>query len=114
MPQGFLRAGMVGGVIGTVLLGILTTYCLHLLIKITYELCIKAKTPLIPYPKALERALELGPAPFKKCSRFAPGTVDSFLVLYQSGICCVYTIFVADNIKAVGILCLYLFNIEKY
>lgn len=47
MPNAFNHAGYVVGIIGTVLLGSIATYCVHMIVNIHYELCKWRKVRLI-------------------------------------------------------------------
>ncbi|KAL7294045.1 hypothetical protein TKK_0012519 [Trichogramma kaykai] len=102
MPNAFCNSGLVTGTVATVLIGILCTYCLHILVKAQYELCKRLKVPILNYPQSMKVALEQGPAIFRPLAKYAPVFVDSFLIVYQLGICCVYIVFVATNIKQVA------------
>ncbi|XP_075990700.1 proton-coupled amino acid transporter-like protein acs isoform X2 [Anticarsia gemmatalis] len=99
MPQAFARAGLVTGVIATVVVGILVTHCLHVLVRSQYAACKLLRVPLLTYPQSMSTALEAGPQPLRRFSHALAITVDVFLVVYQLGICCVYIVFIADNIK---------------
>lgn len=102
MPQAFARAGLATGTLGTVLAGVLVTHCLHVLVRTQYTACRRRRVPLLSYPAAMRAALEDGPcAPLRRAAPAAAVTVDVFLVVYQLGICCVYIVFIADNIKKV-------------
>lgn len=101
MPQAFARAGLVTGVVATVVVGALVTHCLHVLVRAQYSACKRRRVPLLSYPDAMATALESGPSPLRRLARPAALTVDIFLVVYQLGICCVYIVFIADNIKKV-------------
>lgn len=101
MPQAFARAGLVTGVIGTVLGGVLVTHCLHVLVRAQYETCKRARVPLLSYPQAMQAALDSGPSSLRRLAHPAALAVDIFLVVYQLGICCVYIVFIADNIKKI-------------
>ncbi|XP_046414375.1 proton-coupled amino acid transporter-like protein CG1139 isoform X1 [Neodiprion fabricii] len=101
MPNAFYNSGLVTGVIATILIGILCTYCLHVLVKAQYKLCKRMKVPILSYPMSMKYALEQGPRWCKMFAPSAPGLVDGFLIAYQLGICCVYIVFVAENIKQV-------------
>lgn len=99
MPQAFMHSGLLVGLFGTCIIGFICTYCLHVLVRSQYELCKRLKVPLLSYPDSMKYAFEQGP-PFLK--RFIPLTrpvVDGFLIIYQLGICCVYIIFIAKNVK---------------
>ncbi|XP_018566975.1 proton-coupled amino acid transporter-like protein CG1139 isoform X2 [Anoplophora glabripennis] len=101
MPEAFKFSGMANGIISTILIGALCTYCLHVLVKAQYVLCKRLKVPLLTYPESMKVACELGPPCLKKFAPYAPDVTNFFLVFYQIGICCVYVVFVGKNLKAV-------------
>ncbi|KAL1456406.1 hypothetical protein WDU94_001137, partial [Cyamophila willieti] len=101
MPNAFVNAGLVIGTVGTVLIGILCTYCLHVLVRSQYLLCKKKRVPVLNYPDSMRVALEQGPDCLKFAANASALIVDIFLIVYQLGICCVYIMFVATNIKPV-------------
>lgn len=43
MPNAFKHSGYVVGAVGTIAIGVICTYCIHLLIKAEYELCKRKK-----------------------------------------------------------------------
>lgn len=102
MPSAFKNAGYVVGTLGTVIIGILCTYTIHLLITASYELCIKRKIPSLTYPGTAAAAFEEGPKATRKLAPFARLITNLFLVLYQIGSSCIYVVFIASNLKAVG------------
>ncbi|XP_062546629.1 proton-coupled amino acid transporter-like protein CG1139 [Armigeres subalbatus] len=99
MPQAFYNAGYLSGFINTILIGILCTYCLHVLVQAQYMLCKRHRVPILTYPISMKMALEEGPACLRRFSGYAIVIVDGFMIVYQLGICCVYIVFVATNIK---------------
>lgn len=101
MPEAFTNAGILIGTLGTIFIGSVCTYCLHVLIRCQYTLCKRARIPVINYPDTVRMALESGPVPLRPMARYAPALVDTFLVVYQLGICCVYIVFVATNLQQV-------------
>lgn len=101
MPNAFYNSGLLVGVIATIIIGILCTYCLHILVKAQYKLCKRLRVPILSYPLSMKYALEGGPRCVRWFSPFAPALVDGFMIVYQLGICCVYIVFVASNIKQV-------------
>lgn len=102
MPEAFKNAGMVNGLVFTFVIGALCTYCLHVLVQAQYTLCKRYRVPILTYPESMKIALESGPKCLRPYARFSPFLVDFFLIVYQLGICCVYIVFVAKNIKAVA------------
>lgn len=101
MPNAFYNSGLLVGVIATVIIGALCTYCLHILVKAQYKLCKRLRVPILSYPDSMKFALEKGPRAVSWFAPYAPGLVDGFMIIYQLGICCVYIVFVATNIKQV-------------
>ncbi|XP_077301655.1 proton-coupled amino acid transporter-like protein acs [Arctopsyche grandis] len=101
MPQAFFNAGLISGTINTILIGVLCTYCLHVLVRSQYELCKRKRVPVLTYPESMKMALEVGPTCFRRFAPAAPIIIDVFMIVYQLGICCVYIVFVANNIKQI-------------
>lgn len=101
MPNAFMNAGLIIGTISTILIGILCTYCLHILVKAQYELCKRLRVPMLSYPVSMQKALEIGPNCMRPVAKSAAIIVDVFLIVYQLGICCVYIVFVATTVKKV-------------
>lgn len=99
MPQAFYNAGYISGFVNTILIGILCTYCLHVLVQAQYILCKRHRVPILTYPISMKMALEEGPNCLRRFSPYAVVIVDGFMIVYQLGICCVYIVFVATNIK---------------
>lgn len=102
MPNAFHHAGWLVGGVGTLLIGILCTYCIHLLIKAEYELCRRKRVPSLNYPAVTQTALLEGPDALKPLSNVIIHIINTFLLIYQLGTCCVYVVFVSSNIKAIA------------
>lgn len=102
MPNAFHHAGWLVGAIGTLLIGILCTYCIHLLIKAEYELCRRKRIPSLNYPAVTQTALLEGPDVLKPLANYIIHIINAFLLVYQLGTCCVYVVFVSSNIKAIA------------
>ncbi|XP_025408112.1 proton-coupled amino acid transporter-like protein CG1139 isoform X2 [Sipha flava] len=102
MPSAFKNAGYIVGTLGTIAIGILCTYTIHLLVTASYELCVKRKIPSLTYPGTVAAAFEDGPRPVRKFAPFAKMMTNLFLVLYQIGSSCIYVVFIASNLKAIG------------
>lgn len=65
-------------------------------------LCSGEKVPSMNYPTVAETAMGEGPRIFQVCAPFIGHLVNTFLLIYQLGTCCVYVVFVASNIKSVA------------
>ncbi|XP_014206469.1 proton-coupled amino acid transporter-like protein CG1139 [Copidosoma floridanum] len=99
MPKAFNNAGYLLGTVGTLIVGLICTYCIRILIKSEYELCRRKKTPSMTFPMTMETALEEGPQWIRRYSKWCPHIVNLFLMIYQLGTCCVYTVFIATNLQ---------------
>nr|XP_034839393.1 proton-coupled amino acid transporter-like protein CG1139 isoform X2 [Maniola hyperantus] len=101
MPHAFAKSGYVVGTVGTLVIGVLCTYCIHVLLDSCYVLCKRRKVPSLTYTGAAEAALSEGPDWCKACAPYAAHVVNAFLLIYQIGTCCVYVVFVSENIHYV-------------
>ena len=72
MPNAFCNSGLVTGVIATVIIGVLCTYCLHVLVRAQYRLCKRLRVPILSYPMSMKYALEGGPACVRWFAPYAP------------------------------------------
>ncbi|XP_076264059.1 proton-coupled amino acid transporter-like protein acs isoform X3 [Rhynchophorus ferrugineus] len=101
MPLAFSHSGWVLGIIGTAAIGLLCTYCMHMLVRTEYDLCKKKRVPSLTYPGTAEAALLEGPSFLAKLAPYSGLISNTFLLLYQLGSCCVYTVFIGQNISNV-------------
>jgi proton-coupled amino acid transporter len=69
MANAFNDSGYVVGVFGTIIIGVLCTYCIHQLISAEYELCKRKKIASLNYVGVTEAALLEGPNCLKQFSR---------------------------------------------
>ncbi|CAG9761642.1 unnamed protein product [Ceutorhynchus assimilis] len=101
MPLAFSHSGYVLGIIGTALIGMLCTYCMHMLVRTEYELCKRKKVPSLTYPGTAEAALSEGPPFLAKLAPYSGNISYAFLLIYQFGSSCVYIVFVGQNLSNV-------------
>ncbi|XP_019890667.1 proton-coupled amino acid transporter-like protein CG1139 [Musca domestica] len=101
MPRAFCHAGWLNGILGTFAIGGIMVYAVHLLIYGMYEICRRHKNASLTFPEAMKIALLEGPPCLNKLSVMADVFVDGFLCLHHFGVCCIYILFVADNIKQI-------------
>jgi len=102
MPNAFRNSGWLSGIILTLFIGILCTYCIYLLVKSEYELCVKNKIPSMTYPVIAQHAFQGGPRCFQKVAKYIPIVINIFILTFQLGVCVVYVMFIGSNIKAVA------------
>lgn len=101
MPNAFHNSGYLIGLVGTLLIGFLCTYSMHMLINCHYELCRRKKVPSLTYPGIAEAAFEEGPERLRWLAPIGQPLCNAFLIMYQIGTSCIYVVFIASNIKAV-------------
>ncbi|XP_019755607.1 proton-coupled amino acid transporter-like protein CG1139 isoform X3 [Dendroctonus ponderosae] len=98
MPLAFYHSGYILGIIGTSVIGLLCTYCMHMLVRTEYELCKRKKVPSLTYPGTAEAALAEGPPFLAKLAPYSGIISNVFLLMYQLGSSCVYIVFISENI----------------
>ncbi|XP_067852183.1 proton-coupled amino acid transporter 1 [Heptranchias perlo] len=102
LPLAVKNAGLVLGPISLVVLGVVAVHCMHLLVKCSHYLCAKLQKPFLDYGNVVKCSLEECPNLwFRNHSLLGRRVVEFFLLLTQLGFCCVYFVFLADNIKQV-------------
>ncbi|KAG8035772.1 hypothetical protein G9C98_001428 [Cotesia typhae] len=101
MPLAFKSAGLYFGLVATFLIGMVCTYCVHILVKCAHTLCRRTQTPSLGFAEVAETAFLVGPEPVQKYARLAKATINTFLVIDLLGCCCVYIVFVAENLEQV-------------
>lgn len=101
MPLAFAHAGLGFGLVATFAIGIICTYCVHILVKSAHILCHRRRIPALGFAEVAEAAFLAGPEPMHKYSRLSKAIINTFLVIDLLGCCCVYIVFVAKNIKQV-------------
>ncbi|XP_026319810.1 proton-coupled amino acid transporter-like protein pathetic isoform X2 [Hyposmocoma kahamanoa] len=101
MPMAFRNAGLYVGLLATFAIGGICTYCVHILVKTAHELCRRMQKPSLGFAETAEAAFLSGPPAAHKFSRLAKAMVNWFLVIDLLGCCCVYIVFIAENVKQV-------------
>lgn len=102
MPASFANCGLVTSAIGLPLLCIIATYCVHLLVRSSQHLENKMKWTHLEYAELAKGSFKTGPSWMRPFSGLMCRMVDCVLMLCQMGICCVYLVFIVDNITTVS------------
>ncbi|GAB0094803.1 proton-coupled amino acid transporter-like protein CG1139 [Sergentomyia squamirostris] len=101
MPMAFKNAGLLFGGIGTIVVGFLCTYCVHILVKTSHDVCKKGKVPSLGFAETCEKVFELGPRPVQRFSNAAKLFVDYALMATYYSAACVYIVFIATSFAKV-------------
>lgn len=102
MPASFAHTGLVNATIGLPFLCLISTYCVHLLIKSSRHLGCKTNGLTFNYTSLAKHSFRSGPKWMSVHSSKMCLIVDALLLIAQIGVCCVYIIFVVDNIVSVS------------
>ncbi|XP_029439890.1 proton-coupled amino acid transporter 1-like isoform X2 [Rhinatrema bivittatum] len=90
------------GPLSLLVMGIIAVHCMDLLVKCAHHLCRRKQCPFLDYGDTVECALEATPSAWLRShSIWGRWLVGFFLILTQLGFCCVYFVFLADNLKQV-------------
>lgn len=98
-PSSYKDVGYVFGPIGIILMTILYTTCIHLLISSEYELCKRKRIPNMSYANTVHAAFAGGPNSFRCLANSGKFFTNFFFIVFESGSCAIYIIFISSNIK---------------
>ncbi|XP_058127547.1 proton-coupled amino acid transporter 2-like [Anopheles ziemanni] len=99
MPDAFKNAGLYVGFFGTLAMGVICTHCMHLLVRCSHELCRRYGRPSLSYAEVGFCALDSGPRWSQPLAGGFRCLINAFLIVMQLGLCCVYYLFVAVNLR---------------
>lgn len=102
MPDAFKNAGLYTGLFLTLMLGFICTHCMQILVKCSHELCRRLQVPSLNFSEVCYSSFETGPTRLRKYSEHARNLINVFLLITQTGFCCVYFLFVAVNLQEVA------------
>ncbi|KPM02915.1 proton-coupled amino acid transporter 4-like protein [Sarcoptes scabiei] len=99
MPNAFMNAGLYLGLAILPILCILCTHCMHILVRANRIIASRLGHGMLEYEEVAANAILLGPNCLRKYSRSVAQLVKIFLLITQFGFCCVYSLFVAENVS---------------
>ncbi|CAH0629113.1 unnamed protein product [Chrysodeixis includens] len=99
MPAAFKNTGLIPGCIGTVLVGVIATHCVHILVSTSREVCKETRVALLSYTDTCEGVFKIGPKKLKQYSKHVRHFVDSAMAGVCLGGTSVYVIFIASSLK---------------
>ncbi|XP_043982126.1 proton-coupled amino acid transporter 1 isoform X2 [Gambusia affinis] len=100
LPLAVKNAGLVLGPVSLLVMGIIAVHCMKLLVKCSHHLSAKMNQPSMTYGEVMQYGME-NVSWLRSRSRWGSRTVNLFLIITQIGFCCVYFVFLSDNIKQV-------------
>ncbi|KAL5963465.1 Proton-coupled amino acid transporter 2 [Taenia solium] len=101
LPIAFKRSGLCLGSAFLLFYACLSTYLMHVLLRLSEEVIIKngLDRSKIDYTEAVFYIVKFGPERFRIYKGKVKHTINVFLLLTQIGFCCIYMLFVAQNTK---------------
>ncbi|XP_028315971.1 proton-coupled amino acid transporter 1 isoform X2 [Gouania willdenowi] len=100
LPLAVRNAGLVLGPVSLLIMGIIAVHCMRLLVTCSHHLSAKMNRPSLTYGEAVQYAME-NVTSLRRHSQWGKRTVNIFLIITQLGFCCVYFVFLSDNVKQV-------------
>ena len=94
------------GNVGLVFMSLICVHCMHMLVKCSHKL--KSDSPdakRLSYSDVAVEACKKRGGRWERNSGKARFIINTFLCLTQLGFCCVYFVFVAQNLKLVRLVC---------
>ncbi|XP_032512228.2 proton-coupled amino acid transporter-like protein pathetic [Danaus plexippus] len=116
VPLAFANAGWGVGLVGTILIAFICAYSVHIFVKISRDCCKAARKPLLSYTETCVVAFSIGPKRLRPFSRAAGIFAEVALLLTYLGVCCIFTVLIADSIKQLCDTYLpnYILSVEYY
>lgn len=100
LPLAVKNAGLVVGPVSLLVMGIIAVHCMRLLVKCSHHLSSKMSRPSLSYGEAMQYGIE-NVSWLRRHSHWGKRVVDVFLIITQLGFCCVYFVFLSENVKQV-------------
>lgn len=101
MPAAVHQAGLWLGTIGIAVIGFIAIHCMHLLVECSHTLCKRLGHSDLDYAEVAEKSFTTGPYKLRKFDKLSRLLVIIFLNITQMGFCCVYILFIAENVQQV-------------
>ncbi|XP_010074260.1 PREDICTED: proton-coupled amino acid transporter 1-like, partial [Pterocles gutturalis] len=102
LPLAVKNAGILLGPLSLLVMGVVAVHCMGLLVKCAHHFCYRFQKQFVDYGDAVMYGLESTPSAWLRThAAWGRRVVGLFLIITQLGFCCVYFVFLADNLKQV-------------
>uniref|UniRef100_A0A146M9Q3 Proton-coupled amino acid transporter 1 n=2 Tax=Lygus hesperus TaxID=30085 RepID=A0A146M9Q3_LYGHE len=102
IADGFRNAGMVVGLVGTIIVGILCAHCTYVMVKCSQEMCKQLNRPFLGYTETVEvTMLHCANKKFSKYAGLIKKSVEGFMFFTYYGVNTVYIILVAESLQEI-------------
>ncbi|XP_077466367.1 proton-coupled amino acid transporter 1 isoform X1 [Stigmatopora argus] len=100
LPLAVKNAGLVLGPVSLLCMGVIAVHCMRVLVDCSHHLSAKVNRQSLTYGEAVQYGME-NISWLRRHSQWGKRTVNLFLIITQLGFCCVYFVFLSDNVKQV-------------
>ncbi|KAL0605327.1 Proton-coupled amino acid transporter 2 [Plecturocebus cupreus] len=102
LPLAVKNAGILMGPLSLLVMGFIACHCMHILVRCAQRFCKRLNKPFMDYGDTVMHGLEANPSAWlQNHAHWGRHIVSFFLIVTQLGFCCVYIVFLADNLKQV-------------
>ena len=102
MPDAIKNSGLLVGNIGLVVMATICIHCMHILVNTFQELCKRTNRPFLTYSDVAEACFATSRSSrLRSFSSTARTVIDVFLCITQLGFCCVYFVFISQNMQQI-------------
>ncbi|XP_021490284.1 proton-coupled amino acid transporter 2 [Meriones unguiculatus] len=102
LPLAVKNAGILMGPLSLLVIGLVACHCMHILVRCAQRFCHRLNKPFMDYGDTVMHGLASSPnAWLQNHAHWGRNIVSFFLIVTQLGFCCVYIVFLADNLKQV-------------
>ncbi|XP_003782074.1 proton-coupled amino acid transporter 2 [Otolemur garnettii] len=102
LPLAVKNAGILVGPLSLLVMGFVACHCMHILVRCAQRFCQRFNKPFMDYGDTVMHGLEATPSSWlQNHAHWGRHIVSFFLIVTQLGFCCVYVVFLADNLKQV-------------
>ncbi|XP_052052897.1 proton-coupled amino acid transporter 2 isoform X2 [Apodemus sylvaticus] len=102
LPLAVKNAGILMGPLSLLVMGLIACHCMHILVRCAQRFCHRLNKPFMDYGDTVMHGLASSPnAWLQNHAHWGRYVVSFFLIVTQLGFCCVYIVFLADNLKQV-------------
>ncbi|VDK83444.1 unnamed protein product [Litomosoides sigmodontis] len=100
LPLAFKHAGLWLGLVLMIILCAICLYCMRLIVYAAHYICRRNGRDVIDYANVMRSAVESGPTWISIYGYFFKQLLNVNMFCAQLGFCCVYFVFMADNLQS--------------
>lgn len=99
VPLAFANSGWAVGIVGTIIIAFICGHCVHIFVTVSRGCCKLVRKPLLGYAETCRAVFATGPKRLRPLSNVAGVFAEFSLILTYVGVCCIFTVLIADSIK---------------